>query len=153
MADILTTPRREINWGQLGQALAQPFAQQQNLYQSLIPLLFRAQLEQQDPLRQAQASYYKDRINAEKITDTIKRSAWEKYQMGERSPQILKTLGMWVSPMEEIMAQNLGFYNPQGGVPNAIPNAPSEIPTGISKEDWSKLTPVGKIIFMQSRKR
>ncbi len=126
MADVMITPRRQIDWGQLGQAVAQPFQQQQATQQQLMPLLFKAQLDrllnpEDIEYKKAQTEYIKNVKGVEKIKEIITRNAWDEYQKGNKSPQVLKVLGMWVSPMEEMMANQFGFYTPTTGGGSNVP--------------------------------
>ncbi len=45
--NVLITPRRQLPWKEYGQAIAQPMMARQNVYNELMPLLFKAQLEKQ----------------------------------------------------------------------------------------------------------
>jgi hypothetical protein len=54
MAQIITTPRREIDWSKLGQYAAQPFAARSEIYNQLMPLIYKAQLEKQAKIQELQ---------------------------------------------------------------------------------------------------
>lgn len=85
--------------------------------------VFKSRLEQGTPLYKAQTKAY-ETLGTQRteglIDEQIKKEAWEKYQKGDKSPEVLKTLGKWVSPMEVMFAQSMGF----GGIDN------TNIPTG-----------------------
>lgn len=88
--------------------------------------------EQESPLYQAQTKAYQA-LGTQRteglIDEEIKKEAWDKYKAGDRSPEVLKTLGKWVSPMEAAIAQGLGFTDGDNvGIGTTVPVQTSRIP-------------------------
>lgn len=83
--------------------------------------------ERESPLYAAQIKAY-EALSTQRteglIDEEIKREAWVRYKQGDRSPEVLKSLGKWVSPMETMIAQSMGF----GGIGDT--NIPAEKPSG-----------------------
>lgn len=90
---------------------------------------YKQGLEESSPLYKAQTKAYGALENQRTeglIDEKIKKEAWDKYQQGDRSPETLKTLGKWVSPMEVMFANSMGFGG--GGIDNTnIPQNKSAI--------------------------
>ena len=89
----------------------------------------KAGIEQASPLYKAQTKAYETlgtQRTAGLIDEKIKEDAWNKYQAGDKSPEVLKALGMFVSPMEALIAQNMGLGGSNSI--NLIPTSPTEIP-------------------------
>ena len=101
--------------------------------------IVKEERERTSPLYAAQTEAYKA-LGAQRteglIDEQIKKDAWEKYQTGDRSPETLKSLGKWVSPMEAMFAQSMGF----GGIDNTA------IPTGKSSSKSKQSHKIGQII-------
>lgn len=140
MAQLANLPYAAALGFQQGQGMAQPnplgdFIRMMNEYGVKKGLIreevegkkglevFKSQIEQQSPKYKAETAAYNalaEKRGSFNVDETVKQEAYDRYQKGDKSPEVMKALGLWVSPMEAIIAQNMGFGDEANNPPQVI---------------------------------